>query len=1012
MAKFVNAKIFENPLPGIDARVKRVRVGTPLKDIVAECTAPMVCIVDGIPLKREYWMQRKVCSGDKIEFHAIYLGGRGGGGSRSILAIVATIALAYFAPMMVAGWGGAFTTTGLAGGPLSILGRVVASGIVLLGNALISAVIMPKPQGGANALQGDRPSSIYNVDTQGNSAKIFSPIPVQYGRVKAYPDYASQPYAEYKLDTNADGDQYYYALFCLGQGEYDIESIQIADTPISTYKDVLVSRILPPGQMPTVVNPTMITSDAVSGQSLDGKAKDKTNPATPSAGPFVTCAANRKVKKLYIDLVFPRGLYVMNDEGRAQQCSAGFSVFIREIDNKGRPKQFGHSAKHEISATAASITPQRRTYSFDVPPGRYEVSVSRMGFGFDPQDTRKADSTQWASLRCELVDSAPLCKTATHYELVMCASEQLSSLSQRKISIICTRKVKNFEGQLVPSRSPVLALYDKWKNDVYGDGLPDSRIDLPTLKRLYDLCNTRQDWFDYRFENRITSNDADQVIAKVFRSLVLQRNGCKTVIRDELVDMPVTIFNPQNTNEGSVSMDYLQITEETADGVIVEYFDKFLWDWVEIECPAPGFTYTSSTAEGYNPALPSMQNPVRMTLDGITGWHQAKREGTYYAHTNTLRRQFISWSTELQGILVHYGAAVMMANTLYNAEKGGEVADYREADGAIRLTGDVTVGSRLLFMYSDGTMSPPLSFRSVGDGWIIIEGGATNLNYADYATERTKYVVLDGEMIRNIVKITAVEPRGIGNSGAPEYTLRGVVDVPEVHTCDNEWLPKPGDPPQDDDPDNDDTQNPVSLGERYDVLTQRATWPGSGYPATLVFYPNGNVRMKYYDLAKGVVEGTKNTITSNPAYIDNEIQGTWYKAAPVAGIGSTFWAQVFIALDPQYEPYLYRGEWGPQGQDLIMQGMSMHSIEGVMLGENDQKIYNMLKSRFPNRDVYANSWSNTDNESWLGRVVELKSTWEGFSGLPTPVIEGYVVIRNRDYVFATAPFKMGMAHQM
>ena len=361
MSKFVKVRIFENPLPGIEPRVERVRTGTLLKDVVSNCTAPMVCVVNGIPLKREYWMQRKVYKGDVIEFHAIYLGGGGGGGgSRSILAIVATIALAYFAPMMVASWGGAFTTTGAAGGALSILGRVVASGIVLLGNALISAVIMPQSTGGsASATQQERPSSIYNVDTQGNAAKIFSPIPVQYGRMKAYPDYASQPYADYKTTGTsgraADGDQYYYALFCLGQGEYDVENIFIADTPITSFKDVLTSKILPPGTMPSVVNPTMIVSDAVSGQSLDHDG-NKLNNALPRVGPFVTCAANRKVKRIHIDLVFPRGLYVKDlNSGKTNQASAPFDVIFQEIDNRGRPLLTATPIVHSISVTAASI---------------------------------------------------------------------------------------------------------------------------------------------------------------------------------------------------------------------------------------------------------------------------------------------------------------------------------------------------------------------------------------------------------------------------------------------------------------------------------------------------------------------------------------------------------------------------------------------------------------------------------------------------------------------------------
>lgn len=770
----VEAFVFENPIPGIEPRRVCAPVGSPVRDIVAQCKAPMVCIIDGQPLAREWWMKREVCAGDVIEFHPVFLGGGGGGGSRSILGAIAQIALSFFAPHLAVGLLGSAAGTV---GNLTALGRVVAAGIVLIGSALISSVITPR--GGGNNWNGDKASSIYNVDTQGNQARVYNPIPVQYGRLKVFPDYASQPYVRYRTNTNADGDQYYYALFCLGHGHFDIHSIVIGDAPISSFRDVLTARILPPGQLPQDVNPCVVTSDAVAGQSLD---------SGEWIGGFPSCGPGRRTEKISIDIVFPQGLCRLDDRGKANGNGIAIYVEIADVTDGGVVTS-GWRNVFQTNINAASLTPQRRTFEIGVPNGRYMVRVRRDG-KYNSEDNRNMTSAQWAALRSEVTEAAPLCKTATHFELVMKASEQLSSMSQRKIGIICTRKVKDFAGNLVASRSPILALLDKWTNADYGDGLPMNRIDLETMQRYYNVAAQRGDLCDYRFESRVTSEEGDQLLAKTMRSVVLQRQGVKTLVRDELARLPITMFTPTNTTEGSVSVDYMQITEETADGVIAEYFSEVTWQWEDAECPAPGFTYTTAGHPGYNPKLPRMEKPVRLRLEGITQEKHAIREGMYFAYSNALRRQFATWQTEMQGALVHYGAPVIFTSTLYNSMASGEVVDYRDTDGAIRLSGDILSQWKLVFMRADGTVTAPLGYRSLGDGWIMPDGELPNVNWCDYSSELTRYAAVDGEMIRRIVKITGLEPRGMGNTGAPEYGLTGVVDVPEVHTCDLPWLPR------------------------------------------------------------------------------------------------------------------------------------------------------------------------------------------------------------------------------
>lgn len=869
---FVTAEVYLSPLPGTEPMRVKARIGSLVRDILPpEARAPMVCIIDGIPMKREWWMQRPVCEGDRIQFAPVYLGG-GNGGSRSILAMVAMIAVA-----VVANWAAPNLANAIWGaGNVPTWGTgLIRAGLILVGNALISAIL--PPVSGGSLGEGDRGSAVYSVDTQGNQARLFHPIPVQYGRLRYYPNYASQPYVEYVTSKPndilisrgtaeyKDGLQFYYALFCLGQGEYDVERVQLADANIypqnlCVYDDVLVCKILRPGERPTYVNPVVVNSEAVAGQSLDeGNA----------VGPFPACGPSRKLKKVSFDIIFPQGLCNLNEQGKASGHGVQIVIDGSEIDDSG--EQIGPWEQvYNNTISSSSLTPQRRTIT--ITPSkktRWQYRMRRVGKR-DAENNRVMESVQWGALRGFLDEEAPLCKTATHLELVLRASEQLSSVSQRKISVTATRKLPSWDDPTPrATRSPAHALWDKWTNPVYGDGMPRDRIDVETLKRYAALAEQRGDLFDYVFENRTSSQEADQLIAKVMRCVALQRQGVKTIVRDELVDMPLTLFNPTNTDEKSVSLEYIQITEETTDGVVVEFFNEKTWDWQDVECPGPGRTYSNTSHPRYNPKLPVMENPARITLNGIVTIAHAEREGLYYAYTNALRRQFITWTTELQGATLYYGAPVLFSSTLYNAMQGGEVRDYDEDADILSLSAPVKQG-KIMFMKPNGTLSNPLSFSVVDDNgnWIKVHDTIDfPVYYGSHAKERTKYVIVEGELIRRIVKVLSIMPKGLSQSGAPSYELRGVVDVPEVHTIDGTVV-APSTPPE-------IPRQYVRL-DNVTVNTKQAVFPNNGYPATIVFNPDGTVRSKYFNGRGIVMEG------------DGEIWGSWISSAPAANVGSEY----------------------------------------------------------------------------------------------------------------------------
>lgn len=101
----------------------------------------------------------------------------------------------------------------------------------------INSIFFPKRKDGRNA------SPAYSITIDQNAPRIGEVIPVIYGRVRALPDIASQPYAEYVTNSQ----QRVNMILCLGMGEYDIHQIYVGGTRISDYPaNTIRTWVFPP----------------------------------------------------------------------------------------------------------------------------------------------------------------------------------------------------------------------------------------------------------------------------------------------------------------------------------------------------------------------------------------------------------------------------------------------------------------------------------------------------------------------------------------------------------------------------------------------------------------------------------------------------------------------------------------------------------------------------------------------------------------------------------------------
>lgn len=734
--------IARNPLIGMRSKeMREAALGIPIASLAPQAQGLLVCRVNGEWLARASWAS-ETRAGDIIEWYDVPQ-------DKDMLRF------ALQAVVSIVAW--------YVGGPL---GAAIAIGGTIAVNVLLPPTIpeINRPEDTGSA---------FSTGLGGNEARLDQPIWRTCGRREISPPFACKPYVEYRpngedTDPNLDTDQYYFALFAIGIGEYDVHA-KIGNTPLSRFSDVLVAQYLPPGTLPSTVRANVVTAGEVSNQVL------KTG---VYVGGFVACAARRTAASIGIDVTATRGL------GKGESAlTVSWKVEYRTINDFGQVLGAWTAIATE-SRTAYTSTPQRWSVEYDLTtPARVEIRLVRL----DLQDT---DATAlheiaWTGLRAYLNEPATLNAETAHYEVVMRASDQLSSLSSRDFRLIVqayTRTWDPYDGWSateVATRNPAWWMLDLLSSTTWGLNKANSRIDFESFYELAQICDERQDRFDWSYDTSMSGWDALQLAARSCRSRVFRRNGVISVARDESVLASVTAFTPRNCMPGMSISETLR-QRNSPDGIILEYQDHRTWEWTPIDCPCPGVSV--------------MERPVRKRIEGITGATHAEREGRYEAANLKYRTRTASWVTEMQGMLPPYMAAVDFVADLQGYGKSGDVATWDEASLTMGLTepADFSGGALYLTLIrDDGTLTDAVQVQPGPTSYDVVlpEAPDFTLVLDGAGRERPKFLL----GAKDVVKIISIADGGTTDDGAQLYDMAGLIDDERVHEADVSLLPGPGD---------------------------------------------------------------------------------------------------------------------------------------------------------------------------------------------------------------------------
>jgi hypothetical protein len=265
----------------------------------------VVVVVDQDVVPRDQW-DRVVVTPSQYIFMG--LAPAGGDSGKSIIAAVAMIAVAIFAPYAAA----AIMGGGMTAGTLSVGGMFLAAGIAMVGSLLIGMLFKPPVP---DTHTEDSTFALTGVTNRARPGAGFRRV---FGRRKIAPDIAALPFT-----ITQGNDQYLYSLFDCGYGPLKVSDIRIGNQSITNFDNIDMNVIY----------------DATDGSQLQIYRNDH---FTVKLGTQLLQAAGPEIIKTsgpangaVLDIGFPEGLIRNKSDGDKRSRVVELNIEYRKSGSGG-----------------------------------------------------------------------------------------------------------------------------------------------------------------------------------------------------------------------------------------------------------------------------------------------------------------------------------------------------------------------------------------------------------------------------------------------------------------------------------------------------------------------------------------------------------------------------------------------------------------------------------------------------------------------------------------------------
>lgn len=678
---------------------------------------------------------------------------------------------------------------GLPDGGLSlILIQLAISAVLAAASFALNYFFAPKQGSGPKS----KSTTVYDVSSGQNAAKIGEAVPVVYGSVLTTPDYVAQPYTWYDWSQQNygqlyNGVQYLDLLLCVGQGNIDVANVYLGDTVSTTPpSDVVTWRSFKPadhlqtmGTIATAMgggfHENVVTSPEVSNQEFVD-----TNDA---AGYFAACKSGNKGRFFQIDVVFPGGLTNPTDGGNVKGRTTQFRVYWRELDDSDTP--VGTETSKVITVTTDNSTtatgpdggtitttstneknktqigaPIRRSYKIDTGrSARWAVKVVRITAS--PDAVNGTDRFIWSALKLFAdYPTGSVYGDVTLLAVRVKASQGLGNDASVRIRVRANRRLQPPGGGTeVATTSGAYAFADVYTNATYGAKRPSSELDLTTLAALDTKWTGYQ--FNYVFTERTTVWEALRTITTPFGAEPVPVGPVMSVVQDGVKSVRSMLFTDANIVENSITVGYSFDEEGSTDGVEIEYLDPL--------DARPNYVRYPTTA----------LRPDQFTLPGVTNATHAAQYALLTWQRRQGQRKRVTFDTELEGLLLQLGDRIGVA---HNVPKWGDSGLVIGVAG-LTLTVDHDLdwsggGKQIVLRKPDGSVTDPISVtRGVHSHEVVLPSSpGITINY-DNDYDYTSFAFgTSSTLVRDFIVVSTTP------SGENTVTVEAVNYAPTIFT--------------------------------------------------------------------------------------------------------------------------------------------------------------------------------------------------------------------------------------
>lgn len=574
---------------------------------------------------------------------------------KSVLRLIATAVLAYFTlgfGTVTAGMWGAGAVAGAWGG-------LAAIGVYVAGSMLINKVLGPK----VPKVQSDAAKQVYSLSSQRNSMRPYEPLPVLWGEVRVTPDLASQPY------TWFDGDDQYLSTILLGGiNVYSASDLSIGDTPIGSYDVVDLFYNGFPG-MPSAAVPLYSNADSIAGGEFD------------NGGDWITRTSSTDTIVLQIDI---EGQLYATGDGGVTSNSAVLTIETRPVGGSWAPAA-------TTTLTSSSTSPIRRTLSFSVASGQYEVRAKLGTPTHNEGNGKDACQIAWTVLKSIQADSTDYSGWG-RIGIKIKATGQLNGGLDTLRATYRAKPIPLWDGTSwanVSTRETGLSnpgaiilqtlrgVYDPNGVLQFGFGMDDAQIDMEGIKAFMLHCTAKGYTYDRWITDTVSLGDFCQEVALAGMGEFSWTDGSRpTVVFVDSAQPISAVANMANIVKASFSVDYT--LSNAADGIEYQYVDRAKnWETQTLRVTAPG--------------VATMLNPARITGDGVTTAAHAAIMARYHLAQSLYQYKTIGYTADIEHLDYRRLSVLSLSHDLTQWGYGGRLVSADVVAGKVVLTLDEPV---------------------------------------------------------------------------------------------------------------------------------------------------------------------------------------------------------------------------------------------------------------------------------------------------------------------------------